>query len=128
MSITVRYLYWKISIPALKYTASKSMFRTTNQIVEIMSRIIFFIMLKLTPALTYVPWSIYIYFNYFTTDLGNDAFELPMPIWLAKALLPFTSNFESSTKHFCHLKGPIRLQNPVWIFDCCHRSLHSVLV
>lgn len=38
-------------------------------------------MVKTTPVCIYLPWAIYIFFLYFTTDLGTVAFELPQPIW-----------------------------------------------
>lgn len=45
------------------------------------SEIVLFVVVELTPIGIYVPWAIYIYFIYFCTDLVDEAFELPFPIW-----------------------------------------------
>lgn len=66
---------------ASKYSALRGIFNKTNQLVEKIGGIVFFIMIKLTPACVYVPWSIYTFVIYFATDVGNAAFELPYPIW-----------------------------------------------
>lgn len=68
-------------ISALKYSASKAIFTETNQLVEKIVDWFYFVSIKLTVVGAYVPLTIYTYFIYFTTDLGNAAFELPMPLW-----------------------------------------------
>lgn len=65
----------------LKYSASEEIFRKANRFEKKWSKIINFVIFKLTPAFALLPWCIYVYFLYFTTDLGTDAFELPYPMW-----------------------------------------------
>lgn len=66
---------------ALKYSATRSIFYKTNQFEEKFSKVILFVMVKITPICAIWPWCINIYFIYFTSDLGTDAFELPCPMW-----------------------------------------------
>lgn len=73
-------LYFKL-ILALKYTELKAIFNKINPLIEKLSEIIFFVMTKFTPVTVSMPSSIYIYFIYFTTDLGTTVFELPTPLW-----------------------------------------------
>lgn len=68
------------NIKALKYSAMKSTFYETNQSVEKMSKIVSFVVVKLTP-LSMLPTVIYIFFLYYTTDVGSDAFKLLSPMW-----------------------------------------------
>ena len=67
----------------LKFSATKAIFYEANQFDEKLSEIIFFVVLN-SPLCALVPWIIYIFFIYFTTDLGNDAFELPVQMWYVK--------------------------------------------
>lgn len=71
----------KTLISALKYSASKSIFRRANQLAEKLNKIIFIVLVKLTPACGAGPWVAWTFFIYFTTDLGADAFQLPFPMW-----------------------------------------------
>lgn len=68
-------------ILAFKYSATRSIYLEANQFEEKLCEILFFIINKMTPAIGILPWAIYIYFLYFTTALGPDAFELPQPMW-----------------------------------------------
>lgn len=68
-------------ISVLKYSASKSIFFETNQSVEKLSKILFFVIVKMTPASCLLPWFIYSFFIYFITDLGADVFILQSPMW-----------------------------------------------
>lgn len=67
-------------IPALKYSASKSIFNEAKQLADKLNEILFFLLVQITPACGF-PWVIYTFFMYFVTDLGSDAFELPLPMW-----------------------------------------------
>lgn len=51
------------------------------QLVEKLSRIINFVMMKLGVPLFIIPKAIISYFMFFTTDAGRDAFELPFEMW-----------------------------------------------
>lgn len=67
---------------ALKYSTSGPIFNKTNQTVEKISEILFFIMVKVTPACGLLPWLIYSFFIYFTAESPeSNAFTLPSPMW-----------------------------------------------
>lgn len=68
-------------MPAIKYSATESIYYETNQFEEKLSKMLTFGMGKMTPVCIFVPWTIHIYFVYFTTDSGPDAFALPCPMW-----------------------------------------------
>ena len=70
-----------IKILGLKNPSSKVLYEKTNRSVEKWSKIIFFVMVKITPIAWLLPKVIISLFLYFTTDLGNDALELPSPMW-----------------------------------------------
>lgn len=53
----------------------------TNQKIEKYSKIICFVMGKAAAICFVVPKLIVSFVNYFTTDLGSDAFELPYFMW-----------------------------------------------
>lgn len=65
----------------LKISASKETYHKTNQLVEKICEIAFFALKYVGGAFFIVPKVAVSYFKYFTTDLGNDAFYLPIPIW-----------------------------------------------
>lgn len=69
------------SILALKYSESKSIFRKANHLAEKLNKILMFVLVILTPACGALPWIIYTYSMYFTTDLGPNAFQIPIPMW-----------------------------------------------
>lgn len=57
---------------------SKAIYKKTDRLVEKISAIGYFVMAKLTPILWIWPRVIISYFVYFTTDLGNESFDLPL--------------------------------------------------
>lgn len=67
-------------ILALKFTASKSIFYGTVQFEHKLSKIIFLIVVKITPGCVMLPFAVYSYFTYFAIDLGDDAFDLVAPM------------------------------------------------
>lgn len=71
----------QIVIPALKYSASRSIFKESVHFERKLSGLIFCVMLKVTRVCALVPWSAYNLFLCFTTDAENSAFELSFPIW-----------------------------------------------
>lgn len=64
----------------LNSPTAKSHYEQTNELVEKLSEIGFF-MTNLAFPCFILPKVIFNFFNYFTSDLGNDAFDLPAPIW-----------------------------------------------
>lgn len=68
-------------ISGLKHSASREDFQKTNRQVEKWSE--FLVTITMTVVYPCVMFSKFIisFFVYFTTDLGDDAFELPFPYW-----------------------------------------------
>lgn len=58
-----------------------AIYKKTNEIVEKISEIADFIMVKVSLPGFILPKAIYCYLQYFATDLGNEAFELSLPMW-----------------------------------------------
>lgn len=57
------------------------MYERTNQMSEKFSKIIYFVIVDATIPCFMVPMVTRSYFLYYATDTGDDAFELPIPIW-----------------------------------------------
>lgn len=61
--------------------ASKEIYVEIITLIEKLNRFIHFVMVNLTlPCLLFPKYTV-CYYTYFTTDIGNDAFELPLPVW-----------------------------------------------
>lgn len=65
----------------LKYPRSKAMYEKTNRLVEKISKFISFVIVYVSIPAFVLPKAIYCLFIYYTTDLGPDSFELPIPTW-----------------------------------------------
>lgn len=65
----------------LKCSESQAMYTKTSQKVEKWIKIVDFVFLKVTPMLSTWTALIVCFIKYFTTDLGDSAFELPIPMW-----------------------------------------------
>lgn len=64
-----------------KYPASKKLYEKTIERIELISRVIYFLMIYVSvPAFILPKYFLCLYF-YFSTDLGPDALELPIPAW-----------------------------------------------
>lgn len=54
----------------------------TVRLVEKLSKAFDLVMVKVIPLFGFIgPKTIFCYFQYMTTDLGPDAFELPVAMW-----------------------------------------------
>lgn len=60
---------------------TKEIFDKIGFQIEECSKIGYIIVEKLTPFIWILPKAIICYLQYFTTDLGDDAFELPLYFW-----------------------------------------------
>ena len=60
---------------------SKAMYSEIDHQIEKWSQIVYIVIAKITPVCFISPIFIYSLVIYFTTDLGNDAFELPLTVW-----------------------------------------------
>lgn len=57
------------------------MYGKTNEIVELLSKAIRFIVTYASTFGFVLPKAIYCFYLYFMADMGEDAFELPFPTW-----------------------------------------------
>lgn len=71
----------KTKILGLENATSNAVFGETNEIVEKCSKIGIYGMKCVFVSCTIFPKAIVSFFNYFTTAAGNDAFDLPLPMW-----------------------------------------------
>lgn len=69
------------NLPEFKYLESEVVCSQTNQQVEKWSEIIFFVIVKMAPLGGTLSRVVGSFFFYLRTDLGRDAFELPVPMW-----------------------------------------------
>lgn len=65
----------------MKHPESGKTFCETCAQVEKWSRIMTFLATKVTPLCGVLSRAIPSFFFYFATDLGNEAFELPVKMW-----------------------------------------------
>lgn len=73
--------HFKTIFVGLEYQASSALYVKINQQVEKWSEIIYFIISKVSPQCIGLPIFIASLFAYFTTDLKNEALELPYAMW-----------------------------------------------
>lgn len=75
-------LVWFVSfLLDLKYSPTRSSYLEANLLEEKISKIVLFVMIRMTPTLTVGMRFIYSFLLYFLTDLRNDALELTSPMW-----------------------------------------------
>lgn len=60
---------------------SKAMYKNMNCRIEKCSRTTYFFIAQVTPILWVGPTFVHSIFAYFSTNLGNDALELPLLEW-----------------------------------------------
>lgn len=65
----------------LEYSESKELYEKTVRIIQMNSKTISFFFVYLLPPIFMLPKFVISVFAYFTTDLGNDALEMPFPMW-----------------------------------------------
>lgn len=68
-------------LSGLKTPKSKEICEETHQLVEKYTELGLFSMTHVIPPCFLFPRVIVSYYKYFTTDSGNDAFDLPVTIW-----------------------------------------------
>lgn len=64
-----------------QHPKSKQIFADANEKIENFTKFIFFVSIKMTFPGVMLPTFVISYLNYFTTDLGGEAFTLAFPIW-----------------------------------------------
>lgn len=78
MSHTINSKHLKLG---LESPASKAIFAKTNELVEKYSETVKFFLIHVAVPCLICPKLIISVFIYFTTDVGNDAFDLPLRMW-----------------------------------------------
>lgn len=53
----------------------------TNQLIEVLSRAIHFVLVVAGVLVIIAPKAIASFYTHFTTDSSKDAFELSLPVW-----------------------------------------------
>lgn len=59
----------------------KSVYEEVNRVAEKWSKLAFLLLTLVTPIGFFFPKVAFIYFIYYTTDAGSDAFDLPFFMW-----------------------------------------------
>lgn len=59
----------------------KKVYKKTHRTIEMVCKIIYLLMAKVSVACFVFPKAIISFYFYSSTDLGNDAFDLPIPTW-----------------------------------------------
>lgn len=60
---------------------SAAIYEETNQFVEKWHKRLIFALMKGTLLFITLPYLVWSYYLYFTTDLGKDTFIEPIPVW-----------------------------------------------
>lgn len=80
----------------LKHAISKTIYEDASRQVENLSGILYVVFVKVFPQVVIWPLFVLSLIKYFATDLGGDAFELPILLWYVSAapmsLIDFSSN------------------------------------
>lgn len=56
-------------------------YKKADELVEKVGDILYIVVVQVTPLIWVAPKCFGSLFFYFTTDLGNDALELSLPLW-----------------------------------------------
>lgn len=75
------YFFVSENVLGMKHHALEQSYIETNRLIEFWSKIIYLVVAKMSPLAFTVPKFIFSVFIYSTTNLGNGAFELPLPMW-----------------------------------------------
>lgn len=65
----------------LQNEASKAIYVEVNDRIEKWSQIVHFVLVNVSIPFLILPKYLVSFYLYYTTDMGNDAFELPLPMW-----------------------------------------------
>lgn len=63
------------------HTKLRTLYSETDERIQKWIKIVHVALVKVAPVFCVLPPSIVSYVTYVTTDLGNQAFELPVPMW-----------------------------------------------
>lgn len=69
------------SVLGLKYPVSRAIYKKSNHATDKIIKMLRFASIKIIQPFGMICIWAMIFFVYFTTDLGNDAFQSPFPYW-----------------------------------------------
>lgn len=120
-----------IKILGLKFGSSKAIYANTNQSVEKVSDILYVVFIKVLLPSVIWPKFVISFVKYFATDLGGDAFDLPLPWWWVfsdespqfleshKCCPLFIENSIFFSSNASLFKAAIQLEVSNGLSDCC---------
>lgn len=76
------------------------MYNETNRQLEKCTEIIVLVMAKVSPVCWILPKVVVSLFLYFTTEVGNDALELPLQIWYMKKKIDLIAEVNPIKKNY----------------------------
>lgn len=121
--------------PGSKYPATKAMFQKKDQQIEKWTKIIFFVVMRIGVQCTMLPTCIGSFILYLTTDLGQNAFVLPIPMWWvvkSKSIIHKFHNvaieLPAMSLFFCLFQVSFWHNTSIWLFDWLFDSVHSCYV
>lgn len=71
----------EIILLGMHHATSKALFEGTNRRSEKLSGILIFALMKIFPFMISMPTFIISFFNYYTTELDEEAFQFALPLW-----------------------------------------------
>lgn len=70
-----------ISVLGSQCPTSRKIYEDTNEQIEKQCKLAHLFIAKVTPVSIITPKVLASFFIYFSTNLSNDSFELPFPMW-----------------------------------------------
>lgn len=85
--VRLEFYYILNFISELRYPASKTIYEESNRITEKITEILKTFPIMIFYSAFMAPILIFNFYTYFTSDLGNDSFQLFFPYWWAQHML-----------------------------------------
>lgn len=78
---SIKFTRKVFTLALVYYPKSEALIIKTNRLTDEISETVYCLIAIATPLFCVLLRPIFVYFIYFTTDLKNDAFQLPAPTW-----------------------------------------------
>lgn len=78
---SIKFTRKLFTLALVYYPKSEALIIKTNRLTDEISETVYCLIAIATPLFCVLLRPIFVYFIYFTTDLKNDAFQLPAPTW-----------------------------------------------
>lgn len=105
------------------------MYTESNRLIEKWIPIFHFAMGKVTPVSFILPIFSHSIFIYFTSNLGNDCLELPLPIWFVWSVIYLKfhriAHLQNYTINLFIQKVSIQYKESHRIFSCSHNRIYT---